>query len=165
MYTHTHTYTYIHTQHKHTHYSLHHAEVFSCDYCNTSMIRYYTQLYIPYSSKFLWSETLHFMSFAMKVNFHNKIFTNLPKFHELLVPSKLIPSSISHAFREEIFMNKVFVIQKIIHEIHRPRKFGATLYIYDIIMTSLHSGHNSQGWGWISMPSSVNVIHMLPQGM
>ena len=42
----------------------------------------------------------------------DKSFVNLAKFCELLVPSTITSSSTGHPFCEEIFVNKIFVIQE-----------------------------------------------------
>ena len=69
------------------------------------------------------------MPFCLKVNFHDKIFVNIPKFH---VPSTLTSSSTSHAFREKNFVNKIFVIQEHeSHEIFRPQKLQYSYVAHD----------------------------------
>ena len=70
--------------------------------------------------------------FALKVNFCDKIFMNVPKFRELLVPSPLTPLFARCATSQVNFM-KFFCNPRIIHknhEIFRLGKFGAIQYSY-----------------------------------
>ena len=48
----------------------------------------------------------------MCLDFCDKIFMNLVYIHELLVLSTLTSSSKSHTFNEDVFVNKIFVIQE-----------------------------------------------------
>ena len=50
------------------------------------------------------------MPFCLESNFCDKIFVNLSKFYELLVPNTLAYSFTSHAFCEETFVNEIIVI-------------------------------------------------------
>ena len=99
---------------------------------------------IPYTYVAPNFHVLKFSWFMLKVNICDKICVNLPKFLELLVPSTLTSSSTSHAFCEEIFIDKIFVIrEKFIGNFKTMEiwsctvaQFSIQLYMYSCINTS-----------------------------